>query len=531
MTAAELLRPRHVNPWLVAWVVALATFMEVLDTTIAAVSLRHIAGGLAAGLDESTWVLTSYLVANAIVIPISGWLMTIAGRKRFYMGCTALFTLASALCGLAPSLSALIFFRLLQGASGGGLQPAAQAILADAFPKERHGQAFAFYGIAVVFAPIIGPTLGGWITDNFSWHWIFLINVPVGIVSLLLTAIFVFDPPALVEERKRRLAEGVRIDVVGLILVIVGLGSLELFLDEGERHDWLASPFIRTCAISAAACLSALLVWELRHPRPVVDIPLWRNRNFFAASVVMFSIGFILYGTTQLLPQLLQTLLGYTSTLAGMAMTPGGIAVLFMMPIVGQLLSKYHVQPRTLIGVGLCIMAAAMWHMAGFNLQITFQQAVLARIFQAASLGFLFVPINTIAYAGLPPEKSNNAAALINLVRNIGGSTGIAVCTAMLSRRTQFHHLRLGEHLSSLDPQLQQFLSTVEHLLPAGQPSTLASPSPRALALLDAMVNRQAAMMAYLDIFVFLTYVALAMIPLVFVLRKIQPRGGPTLAH
>ncbi len=527
MTAAAAASRPHVNPWLVAVVVALATFMEVLDTTIASVSLRHIAGNLGAGLDESTWVLTSYLVANAVVMPISGWLMTVIGRKRFFMICTGLFTLSSFLCGMASSLPGLIFFRILQGASGGGLQPCSQAILADTFPPHRHGQAFALYGIAVVVAPVVGPTLGGWITDNYSWHWIFLINVPVGLVSLFLTGGLVHDHQDQIEARNKHRRERLRVDTVGFILVAVGLAALELFLDEGERNDWLASEFIRTCGVLACSCLGGLVVWELRHPRPIVDIPLLRDRSFLAANIVMFAIGFILYGTTQLLPQLLQTVMGYTAMQAGLAMTPGGLAVMCMMPVVAMLLGKWRVQPRLLVGFGLTVLAMSLWNMRQFSTDITFPMAMRARVFQSLSFAFLFVPINTVAYAGLPAGKNNNASALINLMRNVGGSTGIAVCTAMLSQRSQFHQSRLVEHLTPYDFGARQYLEVARQMF-AARGAPVGTDEAQALGSLAMQVRVQSTMLAYVDIFAFLTLVAVAMVLLVGFLRRTH--GGPAAA-
>jgi MFS transporter, DHA2 family, multidrug resistance protein len=328
------------NPWVIAFVVSLATFMEVLDTSIAHVALAHIAGNLSASLDESTWVLTSYLVSNAVVLPINGWLATVIGRKRFYMGCVALFTISSLLCGLAPSLTWLIIFRVLQGAGGGGLQPSEQSMLADTFPPDKLGMVFALYRVAVVVAPAVGPTLGGWITDNYSWHWVFLINVPVGLLSLSLTYALLATPPA--EERRREaiLRRGLRIDYIGFGLVALGLGCLQVVLDKGQREDWFASTFIISFTVIAAVALLALIVRELTHEDPVVDLPLLKNRNFLAANLLMFALGFVLFGTTQLLPQLVQSLLGYTATIAGLVLTPGGFVIMALMPVVGFLVGK-----------------------------------------------------------------------------------------------------------------------------------------------------------------------------------------------
>jgi MFS transporter, DHA2 family, multidrug resistance protein len=515
------------NPWIIALVVSLATFMEVLDTSIANVALSHIAGNLSASLDESTWVLTSYLVSNAVVLPISGWLATVLGRKRFYMGCVALFTISSLLCGLAPSLTWLIVFRVLQGAGGGGLQPSEQSMLADTFPPDKLGMVFALYGVAVVVAPAVGPTLGGWITDNYSWHWVFLINVPVGLVSLSLTSTLLVTPPA--EERRRRdiLRRGLRIDYIGFGLVALGLGCLQIVLDKGEREDWFASTFIISFAVIAAVALVALLVRELTHDDPIVDLPLLKDKNFLAANVVMFAVGFILYGTTQLLPQLVQSLLGYTATIAGLVLTPGGFAVMAMMPVTGYLLGK--LQPRTLIACGLLIEAFALYQMSQLSLQMAYSDAVWMRIIQSSGLAFLFVPITTVAYVGLPPGKNNNASALINLMRNLGGSFGISLAQAWLARRTQFHQARLVSHITPYNPQYQHTLQQITRSLTHSS-AAAAQTGRQAVGVIYSTVQQQATMMSYLDIFYLLACGALLMLLLVFLLRKVQP-GQARMAH
>lgn len=498
------------NPWLVAVVVSLATFMEVLDTSVANVSLPHIAGNLSASQDESTWVLTSYLVSNAIVLPISGWLATVIGRKRFYLSCVALFGLSSLLCGLAPSLGLLVFFRILQGIGGGGLAPTEQSILADMFPPEQRGQAFALYGIAVVVAPTLGPTLGCWITDNFTWRWIFLINVPVCLLSLFLAGRLLVDPPAVQRERTDALRGGLRIDYLGFAFVALGLGCLQVVLDKGQEEDWFASPVILTFAIVSAVSLLALVLWELNQDHPIVDLSLMKNRNFAGSMAVMFTTGFILIATTQIIPRFLQTLLGYTAMEAGLALTAGGVATLLMMPFVGAL--TRHVPAKFLITFGLLIECAACFHLSGINTHIAFSDAALARVFQAVGLPFLFVPISAIAYAGLPPGKNDDASALINTMRNLGGSFGISFATTLLAQRTQFHHSRLSESVSPYAPVFQH-----------------APLNP--LALLDARVLRQATMLSYIDIFWILGWMAAAVIPITFLLRR-PPRGAaPAAAH
>ena len=445
---ADAWRP-PVNPWIIAIAVTLATFMEVLDTSIANVALPHIAGSLSAGQDESTWVLTSYLVSNAIVLPLSGWLSSIVGRKRFYMTCVFVFTVSSFLCGLAPSLPALIIFRILQGAGGGGLQPSEQAILADTFPPAKRGMAFAVYGIAVVMAPAIGPTLGGWITDNYTWRWIFFVNIPVGIVSLLLTSRLIQDPP---DFRRRKLSE-TRIDYVGLGLVALGLGCLQVVLDKGQRDDWFESHFITVLAAIAAISLLFVIWWEWRHKDPIIDLHLFKERTFAVSNLLMFMLGFALLGSTLLLPLFLQTLMGYTAQLSGMALSPGGFAIMVLMPLVGFLLSKYDA--RYLLVFGLSMLSFSLFHMTRFDLGIDFRTAALARVLQAVGLAFLFVPINTAAYSYLPRNKNNAASGLMNLARNIGGSVGISFVTTMLDRRTQKHLTDLMSHLTSANAQFQ----------------------------------------------------------------------------
>ncbi len=501
------------NPWLIGIVVSIATFMEVLDTSIANVALRHIAGNLAASVDESTWVLTSYLVSNAVVLPISGWLATVFGRKRFYMACVALFTISSLLCGFAPSLGWLIVFRILQGIGGGGLAPSEQSILADSFPESKRGMAFAMYGVAVVVAPAVGPTLGGWITDNYSWHWIFLINVPVGLVSLVLSHFLLVEPAAEKRNRSAILAKGLDVDYMGFGLVALGLGCLQVVLDKGEREDWFSSHFILAFTAVSAVSLAALVVWELTRKNPIVDLPLLKRPGFLAANVVMFVMGFILFGTTQLLPQLVQEILGYTATNAGLVITPGALAVMAMMPFIGFLLK--HVQPRLLVVVGFTIEALALWYMSRLNAQISFSHVMWARIFQASGIAFLFVPISTVAYVGLPPGKNNNASALVNLSRNLGGSFGISLAQTMFARRGQFHQSILVSHLTPYDAAYREAIDGMQGMGPA---SHKMGP-----AVIMQMVQQQAAMLSYLDIFFLLALASVLLLPVIFLLPKAQP--------
>jgi DHA2 family multidrug resistance protein len=517
---AALARP-DVNPWIIALAVTLATFMEVLDTSIANVSLPHIAGSLSAGTDESTWVLTSYLVSNAIVLPLSGWISSIVGRKRFYMSCVAIFTVSSLLCGLAPNLGMLIFFRVLQGAGGGGLQPSEQAILADTFPPAKRGMAFAVYGVAVVMAPAIGPTLGGWITDNFTWRWIFLLNIPVGMLSLLLTSRLIQDPPYL---KRKKLSE-TKIDYIGLGLVALGLGALQIVLDKGQREDWFESHLILVLSLIAAASLLLLVYWEWTHKEPVIDLHLFENRTFASANLLMFMLGFALLGSTVLLPLYMQTLLGYTAEQSGLALSPGGFVIMLLMPVVGFMLSRFDA--RKLMMFGLLVLSFSLFHMTNFTLGVDFRTVVIARIIQAAGLAFLFVPINTAAYAFLPKEKNNAASGLMNLARNIGGSVGISIVTTMLDRRSQYHLNRMSSHLSPANPQVQSTLQGTARALEI-RGFSASDAMHKAYALLQGNVFRQAGMLAYIDNFWLLGVAILVMVPLVFLMKR--PRTGGEIA-
>ena len=511
------------NPWVIALTVTMATFMEILDTSVANVALPHIAGGLSAGQDESTWVLTSYLVSNAIVLPVSGWISSMIGRKRFYMTCVALFTLSSLLCGLAPTLPLLIIFRVLQGAGGGGLQPSEQAILADTFAPAQRGMAFAIYGMAVVAAPALGPTIGGWITDNYSWRWIFFINVPIGVLSLILTSRLISDPPYLRQKR----SAGIKIDYIGFGLLALGLGFLQVVLDKGQREDWFETPYITVFSIVCLLCLVGVVFWELRQKYPIIEIQLFKDRTFRMACFMLFIVGFALYGTTVLLPQFAQTLMGYTAELAGLMLTPGGFCIMVLMPIVGILVSRYDA--RWLIALGLVILSLSLFYMTHFNLEMDFKTMMIARMFQASGLAFLFVPINTAAYAYLPREKNNAASGLINLARNIGGSVGISFVTTILARRAQFHQAVLVTHLT---PQGPGYLSSLQGMAQtlASRGSNILDATQRAYGLLYGTVSRQAAILAYIDNFWLLAVVCLAVAPLVFLMKK-PPKGAAAAAH
>jgi DHA2 family multidrug resistance protein len=514
-----------INPWVIAVTVTLATFMEVLDTSIANVALPHIAGNLSAGRDESTWVLTSYLVSNAIVLPLSGWLSGVLGRKRFYMSCVALFTVSSFLCGLAPSLGVLVLCRILQGAGGGGLQPSEQAILNDTFSLEKRGMAFAVYGLAVVVAPTIGPWLGGWITDNFSWRWIFYINVPVGIISLILTNFLISDPPYM---KKANIKAGFRIDYIGIGLISLGLGSMQIVLDKGQRDDWLSSNFIRVFFALMVFGIISGIIWELRQKEPVVDLRMLKDRNFAISTMAMFFLGFVLYASTVLIPQFLQELLGYTAQLAGMALSPGGAVIMCMMPVVGILVSK--VDTRILITFGCIVSASALFLMAGWDLQLDYGHAVRARMLQSFGLAFLFIPINVAAFAYVPREKSNMGTGIINLARNIGASVGIATVTTMLDRRTQFHQARLMEGVNDYSASYHNMLNGLQTKLVAAG-STMAHASAQAHGMIYNTVQRQAVMLAFIDNFKMLGVVFFSIIPVLLLMRKPRAPAGSISVH
>jgi len=516
------------NPWLVAIVVSIATFMVVLDTAIANVSLRYIAGSLAASVDESTWVVTTYLIANAVVLPASGWLSNVVGRKRFYMICVAVFTLSSLFCGLAPSLGALIFFRILQGLGGGGMPTSEQAILADTFPPYRRGQAFALYGIAVIVAPTVGPTIGGWITDNFSWHWIFFINVPIGLASLGLVHWLVDEPEILERERRARLAGGLNVDWVGFALIALALGSLEVVLDRGQIEDWFKSGTIVTFTVIAAVAFLVFVPWEINHEEPIVELRLLFRRQFGMAFLVMLMVGAILFGSNQIMPQLLQTTFPYTAMLSGLAMMPGGLAMLVVMPIAGQVTG--HFQPKYLMVLGLTGIVLSMWYSTSLTPDASFDYFGWVRVYQTVGLPFLFIPINTVAYDGLPPNKTNQASALMNVARNLGGSIGISLANVVLYQRTQFHQVRLVENTAPTSPTFQ---STVQQLTQyfMSHGASAGDAKGQAMRYIGQLVQMQATILAYIDVFHVCAIAAAVMIPLVlFLVRRINLSAPAAMA-
>jgi len=521
--AQERWQPRF-NPWLIATVVGLAAFMEVLDTSIANVALPYIAGGLAASNDQSTWVLTSYLAANAVVLPISGWFAVRFGRKRFFLLCIVLFTVSSVLCGLALNLGMLILFRALQGAGGGGLQPMAQAILADTFPPEKRGLAFALYGITAVMAPTIGPTLGGWITYNYSWRWIFYINLPIGILALFLVSHLVEDPPYLRQTRDA----GVRLDYIGLAFLAVGIGAFQVVLDKGQEDDWFGSRFILTLSVIAAISLISLVAWEWMHEKPIMDLRLFKNFNFAMANLMMFTLGVVYFSSLVLIPQLLQTLMGYTAELAGLVLSASGVALVLAMPIVGQLTTR--IPAKYLIAFGWLSMAIAMLYSTKrIDLDINFKAAMWLRVAQAAPLPLLFVPVTLASYVGLAPERSNDAAGLINFMRNIGSSVGTSMVTTLLARRSQYHQSMLASYTSNYDPVFRnQAAGLGQQLIQSG--TSAADAQHQAYGVIYQSMQHQAQLLSYIDIYKLLAIGAGIMFLLAFAMRKNDPRAGGEVA-
>jgi MFS transporter, DHA2 family, multidrug resistance protein len=491
------------------------------------VALPHIAGNLGASNDESTWVLTSYLVANAIVLPITGWLVSLFGRKRFFMTCMAIFTVSSLFCGLAPNLGFLLLFRVLQGAGGGGLQPMAQAILADTFPPEKRGLAFSVYGITAVCAPAIGPTLGGWITDTASWRWIFLINLPVGLLALVLVLRLVQDPPHLV----RRDRSEIKLDYVGFSLLALGVAALQIMLDKGQEDDWFGSHFITTLAVIAGICLIALIIYEWFHKDPIVDVRLFKNSNFATANMMMFMVGAVSFSTTVLMPQFLQTLMGYTAESAGVVLSASAVLLLIELPLVGKLIGRF--QSRYLIAFGWLALALGMYiSTQRIDLLISFSSATLLRIGQYMPMGFIFVPATTAAYIGITDDKSNAVAGLVNFTRNIGSSVGTSIVTTMIVRRSQLHQSMLVAHTSMGNVQFRGAMGGLVQQL-SGEGLGMHEAQSQAVARIYAAVQAQAATLAYIDTFWILCIAALIMFFLSFILKKNNPRArrGPVSAH
>ncbi len=514
--------PPLVNPWIVAVAVMFSTFMEVLDTSVVNVSLPHIAGSLSATVDEATWVLTSYLVANAIILPITGWLANRFGRKRLLMLAVVGFTIASFLCGIAPTLPLLVFFRILQGATGGFMQPLSQAILLETFPPEKRGKAMAFWGLGIVVAPILGPTLGGWLTDAYSWRWVFYINLPVGIISILMTQAYIFDPPYI-----GRNAKG-KVDVWGLGMLAVGIAALQIMLDKGQEADWFGSHLIVALAVVAGVLLVAFVFWELHTSDPVVHLRVFKNRTYAAGVLLMTMLGFVLYGSLVILPIFLQTLLGYSAVEAGLWTSPRGIGSLIFMPLTGLLLSR-RADPRYLLTGGILIFTGTLFAFSHFNLQSGPWDIFWPQILQGVAMALVFVPLTTVTMDPVPKEEMGNATSLFSLMRNLGGSMGIAFVTAFVSRRTQFHQARLTSNLSAADPHLRQAMAGIKaHFMQRGVDAATAGH--RALAAVMGMVEQQAALLSFVEGFWLLAIVFLCMAPLVWIMRRPRSSGGPGLA-
>jgi DHA2 family multidrug resistance protein len=495
------------NPWIIAVVVSMATFMEVLDTTIANVSLRHIAGSLAASQDESTWILTSYLISNAVILPASGWLAQLIGRKRFYMICVGIFTVSSFLCAFAPTLPLMIIFRVLQGLGGGGLAPTEQSIFADTFPPEKRAMAFAVYGFTIVVAPAVGPVLGGWLTDSYSWHWIFLINLPVGLLSLALIY-FLVDEPQAIKEDARKFRANLIPDWLGFVLIALTFGCLQVVLDRFQQDDGFASLKITLFATVCVFSGIALVIWEYFHPQPVLDVRLFRFRSFSTACVLMFIVGFYIYSTTQLIPQLSQDLLAYDAYSAGKTLTLGGLAAAVLMPVAGTIGKK--VSPKIVLLGAFVALGFAFTYFARFDLEVSMGDLAFARVLQMCAQPFLFVTLTTVAYVGIPPDKSGQASAIINLMRNLGGSTGVSFATTALIWRTQYHHVRLAEHVSLLSP-LSNSLGRLG--LPVAQ----------------SIVQTNATIMSYLDVYWIFGLLAFCIAPLALILKS--PQKGAASVH
>jgi DHA2 family multidrug resistance protein len=524
-TKHEAWKPAH-NPYLIALTVTLATFMEVLDSSIANVSLPHIAGSLGATYDEATWVLTSYLVSAAIVLPVSGWLSTVIGRKRFYMMCVTLFTVCSFLCGIAPSLPFLIVARILQGAGGGGLQPSEQAILADSFSVEKRGIAFAVYGMAVVVAPAIGPTLGGWITDNFNWHWIFFINLPIGALSLFLTSRMVEDPPWLKGERRA----GIRVDYIGLALIVLGVACFQIVLDKGQEDDWFSSPLIRTMLSVGLPTLFAFFLWEWFHPDPIVDVRLLKNRNFGTAVFFSFVLGMVLFGSTVLIPEFLQTSLGYTAERAGMALSPAGFVLMLMMPIAGRITAT-KIDPRLLISIGFLGTAITLHRLTIVNLQIDFRTIVILRMTQVLFMPLIFIPISTLNYVGVPREKNNQVSGLSNFAWNLGGSIGTSLLSTFLARQNQIHQSNFASHTSHGDPNFENWINGLKGVfMSQGYDSVTAAH--KALALAYRTMLAQANTLSFENSFWIMSLIVACLSPLPFLMRRPKPgEQQPSAMH
>ncbi|MFS8110608.1 DHA2 family efflux MFS transporter permease subunit [Rhizobium jaguaris] len=511
------------NPWLIAIVVSLATFMEVLDTTIANVALRYISGGLAVSADEASWVVTTYLVSNATILVASSFIAERYGRRRFYLSCLAIFTIASVLCGLAWNLQSLLIFRIIQGFAGGGMVPTSQAILADAFPPSKRGQAFALFGVAVVVAPIVGPTLGGYLSDNFSWHWCFLINGPVGVFAFILVYFLVERSEEMRRKRQELLRQGIRFDLVGFLLVATFLGALELVLDRGQTEDWFDSNFIIAMTALCVLAFALAIPWVLTKSNPIIDGRLLGTRQFGSCFIVMMATGAILIATTQFLPQVLQQNYGYTATWAGLALSPGGFVTMVMMFVAGRLTTV--VQPKYMIAAGAAIIAGSMWWLTQLSPGLNFTFFVWSRLYIGLGLPLIFIAITSASYYGLRPNQTNQASAMINAARNIGGSIGVCIGLNVLAHRQQWHRSRLVEHIIPSSPAYHDTLQTMSRYF-AEKGATMADAQAQAKAWIGQQVQTQSTFLAYIDVFYVLMLIALSAIPLALILSNIDLKGG-----
>ncbi len=497
------------NKWLVAFTVMFPTLIEIVDTSVVNVSLDHIRGSLSAGIDESTWTITSYLVSNAIIIPMTGWLSRLFGRKRYLIFSISMFTLSSLLCGSAWNLQSLVFFRILQGIGGGALQPISQSILLETFPPRQHGMAMAIFGIGIMFGPIIGPLLGGWITDNWSWHWIFFINIPIGIISILMVLFFIVDPPYM-----KRLK--MKIDYWGLAFLAIGLGCLQIVLDKGQREDWFSSSFITWLSLTSLVSLILFVIVEFFTEHPIVNLRIFKKLTFSTGNVVMFFAFFNLFGSIVLLPIYLQTLMGYTSTLAGLVLGPGGIATLIAMPIAGRLVTK--INPKAILAFGIIVAAYSTYLMSQFNLLADFNTIIWPRVVLGVGMGFLFIPLTTLTMSAIRKEDMGNASAIYNLLRNLGGSFGVAFVTTMLARRAQLHQVNLVEHLTPFDTSYQLTLSRAEQFLQhMGFDASTAQQG--SLSVIHGQLLRQASMLSFNDVFYLISITMICVLPLVLLMR------------
>ncbi len=521
-----------INPWVVALTVTLATFMELLDTSIANVSLPYIGGGLGRSFDEVTWILTTYLVANAVVLPMSAWLSRVFGRKNYYMACVALFTIASLFCGLAPTLGIMLAARVFQGIGGGGLAPVEQAILVDTFPANKRALAFALYTVAIVTAPAIGPVLGGWITDNYNWRWVFFINIPIGALSLFLTNRFVHDPPTFADERKTvRTADGkLKVDGIGISLVGLGSAALEFLLDRGQIDDWFGSRLIVAAAVIAATCLCTAIVWEWHHPDPVIDLKLLKVRNFAIANVFYFMFGVGLFASTTMIPQLLQSLYGYRAIDAGLVLGPGALVITFLAPVGAQLVQRGIIQPRILLFGAVVVVGISFFHYSHFNLATDYNHYVLARALQGLGYAFFFVPLSVIAYSQLSPAQNNKASSLTNFFRNWGGSVGVSLVTTMAERRQDFHQARVGDNLTAATGTLQSSVQQTAAFLQQRGFSPADALTAAYNHYYTELIN-QTKLLGFMDCFYILGVITLVASPLALLTKKFSTGGKSTAAH